>query len=141
MARPWSYTLDQTNGFVSVHDMVSASVDAYCIVDLPQIGQVQALRVNQLATQQEIVGSLPSGPATYFREYFWLAPGIGKAVHIISTSYSSPPSANFTSAYEVQRVFEATSVTSTAASLISNLHLRLQNGLAILASKSFKGAG
>jgi hypothetical protein len=129
----WNYSLDEGSGPVSLHLTASASVDAYGTLVLPQIGEVPALRVNQLNTQQDFFFGFPDGDPTYFREYYWLVPGIGIALHIISNSSNSPPILSFAPANEVRRVFESSSVTNQAAlTPVGNLHIRLQNGVAIL---------
>ena len=104
------------------NDTVTASVDAYGTVVLPQIGRVQALRVNELTEEQELFDSVPVA-TFYIREYFWLVPGIGKAVDIFSSESSTPPPAVFTSADEVRRIFEVSP---------AGLQVHLQSGLAIL---------
>jgi hypothetical protein len=119
----WSYNLTTTSiPPYTFNDTVTAGVDAYGTVVLPQIGQVQALRVNELTEEQELIDSFPV-ETYYIREYFWLVPGIGKVVDIVSDTSSTQPPANFTSAYEVRRVFEASP---------AGLQIQVQNGLAIL---------
>jgi hypothetical protein len=103
-------------------DTITSTVDAYGTIVLPQIGSFQALRVNQLTEETELVGSTPVG-SYYFRTYFWLVPGIGKAVEIVSTDASEAPPANFTSAAEIRIVFPQT---------IKNLKIQLQGGSAKL---------
>ena len=122
----WNYTVSIPSEFLQIS--VSASVDAYGKVILPQIGSFQALRVNQLTTDQAVLGTEPLGPPTYFREFFWLVPGIGKAVHIVSNYGPTPPPANFSSAWEVRRVFAGSAVPSP----VSGLGIKLAKGKAIL---------
>jgi len=119
----WSYKFSTTNiSPYTINDTVTASVDAYGTVVLPQIGKVQALRVNELTEEHVIIHFQP--PQTnYVRDFFWLVPGIGKAVDIVSSISTSPPPTNFTLAYEVRRVFEANP---------AGLQIHLQSGLAIL---------
>jgi hypothetical protein len=119
----WSYTCNTTLSPYTVTDTVTNSVDAYGTVVLPQIGQVQALRVNELTEQLLVWSGIRI--TNYIREYFWLVPGIGKAVDIVSSESSTPPPASFTSADEVRRVFEINSS-------VSNLRLQVQKGLASL---------
>jgi hypothetical protein len=128
----WSYTINQGSEIVRIQETVSAAVDAFGTIILPQLGQFQAVRVNLLNTQQEYLGSEPYGSAVYFREFYWLVPGIGKAVDIISTDSTTIPPANFSSVYELRRVFEASSTTNTPPEPVSNLSLSLQNGEATL---------
>ena len=120
----WSYTTDLIGSpFGPVHVIVSASVDAYGTVILPQLREVAALRVNQLTSEQTFFG------VQYFREYYWLVPGLGRAVHVVSTASSSPPPNTFTDAYEVRRMFEANSLTnSPPLTPAANLRIRVQGG-------------
>jgi hypothetical protein len=122
----WNYYSAATVGSITEQFSSSASVDAYGTVNLPHIGQVQALRVNALTTVEEILGGIPED-TYYIREYYWLAPGIGMAAHILSPPSASAPPANFTVAAEVRRVFEANSVPPA-----SNLSITWQKGMAIL---------
>lgn len=127
----WSYTTVETTdaiAFDPVHANVSATVDAYGTVALPQIGEVAALRVNQLTMAQSFLGGIQ-----YFREYYWLVPGIGKAVHVISAHSDSPPPLGFTNTYEVRRMFEANSLSPPPVfTPVANLHIQTQGGLALL---------
>jgi hypothetical protein len=110
----------------------NATVDAYGTMVLPQIGEVSALRVNQLSCEQRFIGVLLL-QTSYFREYYWLVPGIGKAVHVISASGSSPPGLNFAPAQEVRRMFEASGITNQPMfGPVASLRIRRQSTLAVL---------
>ena len=87
-----------------------AEVDAYGILVLAGLGERPALRVNELHTYVTTV-YLPLFPpidlTNCFREYYWLAPGIGKALDIVSAAQPTPPPADFELASVFLRVFEA----------------------------------
>lgn len=126
----WSYTLSTTYTTITEQDSVSAAVDAFGTVILPQLGSFPALRVNQLTTTKEFIGNTLFN-TFYIREYYWLVPGFDKAVHIVSQVSSTPPPANFTSAYEIRRVFAVYSV-SLIPSQVGSLRISLQKDSAIL---------
>lgn len=122
----WSYTESTTYGIVTEQDTVNATVDAFGTVILPQLGSVQALRVNQVTTTVELYGSEPI--ATYYlREYYWLSPGFDKAVHIVSQLSDSLTPENFTSASEIRRVFALGPLTT-----VDGLQIIAKNGAACL---------
>jgi hypothetical protein len=103
-------------------DTITSTADAYGTIVLPEIGSFQALRVNQLTEEEELVEGIPVG-TYYVREYFWLVPGIGEAVDIVSTDASEPPAANFASAAEIRIVFPQG---------VANLRIQLQGDSANL---------
>ena len=121
----WSYAGNAGVGIVTFHLAVSATADAYGTLVLPQIGVVPALRVNQFNTEQIYYNGSPIS-TQYFREYYWLVPGIGKALHIVSDYTSDPASINFTSVNEVRRAFEV------RPWRVANLNLRRQGNTVIL---------
>ncbi len=116
-----------------VHFTAQARVDAYGTVALPDLGVLPALRVNEVHEYDYIDLTFGAFNYTnYFRDYYWLAPGVGKAVEIISPgSNTGAPPENFTSAAAMTRVFETGSV-QPAAQTVSPLRLHLQDGQAIL---------
>ena len=115
---------------VAVHFTSRAEVDAYGTIVLPSIGEVPALRVNEVNTYefQDLSLGLPL-PPQIFRNYFFLVRGIGKAVHIVSNGQATVPSENFSPAKTVLRVFEASDVKDRQA-------LRSVTGLRIRVEKS-----
>lgn len=117
----------------AVHFTAQASVDAYGTLVLPGIGEVPALRVNEVHEYDYIDLTLGFLNYTnYFRDYYWLVPGVGKAVEIISIpSTSGPPPENLTTAGNMSRVFEASGV-QPAPYPVTALCIRLQNGQAML---------
>ena len=128
----WTFSCVAYVDYEEIDLTASAVVDAYGTLVLPQIGEVAALRVNQLNREQILLGGFPF-ETSYFREYYWLVPGIGKALHVISASGSSPPVLDFTPAKEVRRVFEASSITNPPVfGPVANLRIRQQNTLAVL---------
>ena len=96
---------------ISVHFTSRAEVDAFGTLVLPGIGEVPALRVNEVnrydLTEQTLGLPLPS---QYFRSYFWLVKGAGKAVHIVSKPDTTTPPTSFNTAASLQRVFESSTV-------------------------------
>lgn len=93
---------------VAVHFVSESSVDAYGTLILPGIGEVPALRVNELRTYEftDLTLGIPL-PTEMFRSYYWLVPGIGVAVQMVSGAHTSLPPENFETASTVLRVFES----------------------------------
>ena len=127
----WSYVFSTSYGGITETDTVSAAVDAYGTVLLPQLGSFPALRVNQLTTNVEYLPFVGPSATNYIREYYWLVPGFDKAVHIVSQQDSTPPPAKFTSAVEVRRVF-ATNYVMNVPSPVGSLRINLLKGKALL---------
>jgi len=106
----WSRTVDFADcidaGFIvldlAVHFISQAQVDAHGTLVLPGIGEVPALRVNEVNTYEitDLTLGLPI-PTQHFRNYYWLVPGIGKAVHVISEGSATVPPPNLTTAKTV----------------------------------------
>jgi hypothetical protein len=138
----WNRTVDWLDlidaGFfqlqVAVHFTSQAQADAYGTVVLPGIGEVPALRVNEVNTYEVTDLSLGIPLSTeYFRNYYWLVRGVGKAVHIISNGATTVPPANFTTAKTVLRVFAASNVTDgPSLRPVAALRIRAQPQMAIL---------
>lgn len=100
---------------VLIHFTCDAGADAYGSVVLPGIGEVPALRVNELHTYdtQDITLGLPLGQQ-YVRSYYWLVKDVGQAVQIISKPDSTaPPPDRFRSAATFYRVFESSRLASS----------------------------
>jgi hypothetical protein len=93
---------------VAVHYVSTAKVDAYGTIVLPGIGEVPALRVNELNSYEttELENDIPLDKQ-YFRNYYWLVPGIGRAVQLSSPAGTSAPPANFSVSQSIFRVFES----------------------------------
>ena len=133
----WKRAVDYSDFAVfitfAVHFTAQASVDAYGTLALPGIGDVPALRVNEVHEYDYIGMTLGYLNYTnYFRDYYWLVPGIGKAVEVISNASSAgPPPARLTSAGTMSRIFEASGV-QLAAYPVTGLRIRRQNGQAVL---------
>jgi hypothetical protein len=125
----WSYTTSVTVSPYNEADTVTAVVDAYGVLILPGIGKVLALRVNELTEEDEYYDGFGPLETDYISEYFWLVPGIGKAVDIVSQIDSSPPPAIFTDAYEIRRVFQ---VTIPSPASVSGLKISLKPGPSVL---------
>jgi len=121
------YNLGGFEVALAVHFTSQASVDAYGTVVLPRIGEVPALRVNEVNTYE--VTDLDFGifnSTSHFRNYYWLVRGIGKAVLIISAPSSTVPPPDFTAARTILRVFEA------SPRPVMNLRIRQQGAEATL---------
>jgi len=132
----WSRALDFMDciGFFNlfVHFTAEASVDAYGTVVLPGIGEVPALRVNEIHRYDYRDDLGIFSYTAYYRNYYWLVPGIGKAVDIISEAdLSAPPPANLTTARTLYRVFEASHLQAPPHP-VADLRIRVQAGQAIL---------
>jgi hypothetical protein len=133
----WTRSVDFTDFAViidfAVHFTAQAKVDAYGTVSLPGMGDWPALRVNEMHEYDYIDTSFGIANYTnYFRDYYWLVPGVGKAVEIISPgSNNGAPPANFTSAATLTRVFE-TGAVQPAAQPVSALRIHVQDGQVIL---------
>ena len=138
----WSRTLDWEDRInflfalcdVAVHFTSRSQVDAYGTVVLPGIGEVPALRVNEVNTYVITNFTLPFPPITEcFRNYYWLVRGIGSAVHIVSYPESKAPSDDFTEAKTVLRVFAASRVPDAPTLRpVSALRIRTEPGRFIL---------
>ena len=119
---------------LAVHFTSHSEVDAYGTVVLPGIGEVPALRVNEVNTY--VITAITFGfpnPTQIFRNYYWLVRGIGKAVIIGSDSFSSLPPTNLTTAKTFLRVFESnTAGAYLVLRPVVDLRIRLQSGRAIL---------
>ena len=112
----------------------SAEVDAFGTLALDGIGDVPALRVNEVNRYEvtDLTLGLPL-PAQHFRNYYWLVRGIGKAVHIISDGLPSAPPPNFNHAKTLLRVFEASELTPPPTlPPVAGLRLRIEHHRPIL---------
>lgn len=110
---------------VQIHFTSEAKVDAYGTLVLPSLGEVAALRVNEVNSYQttDTTLGMPLG-TQYFRNYYWLVKGIGKAVQIISEGGTSVPEENFATAKSVLRVFESNGLAKPETN-VSVSHLTL----------------
>lgn len=92
---------------VDVNFNSQSKVDAFGMVMLPELGPVPALRVNEVNSYvvTELTFGIPLDEQV-FRNYYWLVPGIGKAVHVISAPATTAPPELFPVAKTVLRVFE-----------------------------------
>jgi hypothetical protein len=119
---------------VAVHFTSQAEVDAYGTVVLPGLGEVPALRINEVNSYERTDVWLGWPLDTQcFRSYYWLVRGVGQAVHIISNAELAVPPANFTTAKYLLRVFAASKVTDgPALRPVAALRIRTRPGMAIL---------
>jgi hypothetical protein len=117
----------------TVHFTSQAQADAYGTIVLPSLGELPALRVNELHTWVVTNQTLGWVTTHYIRNYYWLVRGVGKAVDILSEPDIEPPLADFTTARFILRVFAASKVTDASALRpVSGLRIRAQSGKAIL---------
>jgi hypothetical protein len=124
---------------VAVRFTCQARVDAWGTLVLPGLGEVPALRVNE-ANRYDFTDmslGLPI-PSQYFRNYYWLTPGIGKAVEIVAAGEGGVPPENFTIAKTVLRVFESA---SQVALPVSDLRICLEDGVPNLRWRAGTTAG
>jgi hypothetical protein len=101
-----------------------AQADAYATVVLPGLGERPTLRVNEEHVRVTTVFPLLMPPVNlthYFREYYWLVPGIGKALDILSESHSDTPPADFDVAGFLFHAFEAHRPDSPSPEPVANL--------------------
>ncbi|MGE3312689.1 MAG: hypothetical protein AB7O66_22195 [Limisphaerales bacterium] len=107
----WDDVLDPGLGAVEIAVVFTskASVDAYGTLVLPLLGEVPALRVNETNTYTTFLKDfgIPLG-SQYFHNLYWLVPGVGRAVHIVSKSSATAPPPLTDPPGRVLRVFEAT---------------------------------
>ncbi len=102
----WNSTYVLEGEFFLTRQTINAVIDAYGMLVLPHLGEVPALRVNQLTFQYMYLNNGTPLGSDYFREYYWLARGVGKAMHIVSEHSPTPPPLSFANAASVRRVFE-----------------------------------
>ncbi len=118
---------------VTVHFTSQAQADAYGTIVLPGLGELPSLRVNELHTWVVTNQTLGIVTTEYFRNYYWLVRGVGKAVDMISEPDIGPPPADFTTARFILRVFEASKVTDASTIRpVTGLRARAQSGKVIL---------
>ncbi|MBX3745857.1 MAG: hypothetical protein KF833_11170 [Verrucomicrobiae bacterium] len=111
-----------------------SEVDAHGTVVLPEIGEVPALRVHELNTYtlQELDFGLPLPPQR-FRNYYWLVPGIGRAVEIIAGGQEQVPPPGIGLARTLRRVFEASELSPPdVPKSVSGLRIRVENDQALI---------
>ena len=93
---------------VTIYFTSQSQVDAYGTILLPGIGEVPALRLNELHSYRTWVPDLNLEIENhYFRNYFWLVPGIGIAAHVLSPASTSILPADFSSSAAISRVFQS----------------------------------
>ena len=148
MGQTWNRATDWTDEWdfgiwvvsVAVHFEATALVDAYGTLVLPGIGAVTALRVNEIhkTVTTNRPPWIPFGPfaqTNYFRRYFWLVPGVGTALDVLSEGADSVPPAQFDWARLFIRTFEARRLR------VGNVRFQFQNNQASLNWLPVTGAG
>ena len=126
---------------VAIHFVNESHVDAFGTVVLPGLGELPALRVNEVNTYvtTDVTFGLPID-TQIFRNYYWLVPGLGKAVHIISPPATAVPPADFPKAKTVLRVFESNAVRPPERQPVRDLRISLKGQEAFLTWAAEPGA-
>jgi hypothetical protein len=138
----WKRSVAWTNEVASLylvayHFTASATVDAYGTLVLPNLGEVPALRVKELhdyeASGYFLDSWLPFLSQTNVY-YYWLAPGLGMPVQILSIGDNVlDPTTPLPHTNEVLRAFSISYFTNPPPlKPVSELRIRLNSGLAIL---------
>jgi hypothetical protein len=92
---------------IAIRFTSQARVDAYGTVALPELGELPALRVNETNIYRTFLKDFGVQIDTqYFHNLYWLVPGIGRAVHIVSKASTDGPPALTSSPGNVLRVFD-----------------------------------
>jgi hypothetical protein len=109
------------------------TADAWGVVQLPRLGLVDALRINEELTL-DIAADLGDGyqhiVTEYVRNYYWLSPGRGLVAQIGSTQGSTMPPENFSLATAFVRMFETNKKpgsTGTAPQPVNDLRVTVSN--------------
>lgn len=115
-------------------------VDAWGIVDLPQLGLLDALRVNEEQTINVAVdldgeGQFQDLETDYARTFYWLSPGHGIVAQLSSVQSSTPPDDNFGLATAFVRMFETNKKAAagcTDPGAVTDLKIKFSNGKVLL---------
>lgn len=116
----------------------TAKADAYGIVNLPQIGFGEALRVNELSTYAidvdfEGTGNFQNVTTEYVRTIYFLMEDRGIAVQVTSRQETTPPPDNFALAASVVRMFETNhGIGGSTPESITDFKITLSQGKALL---------
>ncbi len=116
------------------------NVDAWGIVDLPELGFGDALRVDEEQTISVAVdldgeGQYQHIEDDYTRNYYWLQPGRGIVAQLNSLQSSSPPPEKFDRATAFVRMFRTNKppvVGCTDATPVTDLKLSISDGKVLL---------
>lgn len=96
---------------VAVDVTTHTQVDAYGTMSLPQHGQVEVLRINELSTFNSVadVDGIPvSLGSTFVRGYFWIARELGIVAQITSGAGTEVPGVEFPTASRILRLIART---------------------------------
>jgi hypothetical protein len=114
------------------------TADAWGIVLLPNLGLVDALRLNEEQVV-DIAADLGDGwqhiETDYIRSYYWLSPGRGIVAQLTSLQASAPPPLNFDTAAAFVRMFETNKEGSSGGTdpqPVANLRVTVSNGLVLI---------
>ena len=115
-------------------------VDAWGIVDLPGLGLLDALRVNEeqsiaVAVDLDGEGQFQNIETDYARTYYWLSPGHGIVAQLASVQSTTPPDNNFPLATAFVRMFETNKKLSagcTDPGPVTDLKIKISNGKVLL---------
>jgi len=116
----WSNTITFPSSYLGLQAIINQSVDfevdAFGILELPELGFGETLRINSLTVQSTAIdftgdGTFQDVGSGFFRTYYWLRPGLGIAAQMVSqTSISAIPPDNFLLANSFSRLFETNKV-------------------------------
>jgi hypothetical protein len=114
------------------------TVDAWGVVLLPNLGLVDALRINEeqtLGIEADLGDGWQPIDTQFVRSYYWLSPGRGIVAQMTSLQSSTPPPVNFDTAAAFVRMFETNkegSSGSTDPQPVDNLRVTVSNGRVLI---------
>jgi hypothetical protein len=140
----WSTAVAYTADIFGIPAIISQNstfeVDAFGIIDLPEVGFGDTLRVNELVEISIEVdlfgeGTFQNISTDFVRNLYWFRPGMGIAAQMNSTQSGSPPADNFNNATAFLRLFETNKEAGPSceeAQPVSDLSISLGSNSALL---------
>ncbi len=114
------------------------TADAWGVVLLPELGLVDALRINEEQVL-DVAADLGEGfqhiETDYVRNYYWLSPGRGIVAQMSSLQASAPPPLNFDRAAAFVRMFETNKQGNSGGTdpqPVVNLRVTVSNGRVLI---------
>lgn len=111
----------------------SVSVDGYGTLTLPELGEVEVLRINELRVYDSYQPTIGTSVKLYYRNYAWYSPRFGEVARVSSgAELSGPPPPDFPLAKTVQRLLASSAPSAAPKPMpasglaIARLHPRLQ---------------
>jgi hypothetical protein len=116
------------------------TVDAFGVVDLPELGFGDALRINEeetiaIAIDLDGQGQFQNIETDFTRNYYWLSSGRGIVAQMNSIQSSTPPAANFDRATAFVRMFKTNKKAVAGCSdagQVTDLKISVSNGKILL---------